>query len=46
MASRDLVTFALAFSVVWGGLAAYFLYLHAVERRLAREVEALKARRR
>lgn len=41
----DTTTFALAFAVVWIGLGAYFLYLHALERRIARDLEALKARR-
>lgn len=30
----DLQTFALAFALVWGGLAAYLLYLHGLARRL------------
>lgn len=30
----DLQTFALAFAVVWAGLAAYLLRLHALARRL------------
>lgn len=30
----DLQSFALAFALVWGGLAAYLLYLHALARRL------------
>ena len=42
--ATDLQTFGIAFAVVWGGLAAYFAYLHALEARLAREVEALKRR--
>lgn len=32
----DLQSFALAFLVIWGGLAAYLLYLHALARRLGR----------
>lgn len=32
----DLQSFALAFALVWGGLAAYLVYLHALARRLAR----------
>ena len=32
----DLQSFALAFIVVWGGLGAYLLYLHALARRLER----------
>jgi hypothetical protein len=30
----DMTTFALAFSLVWGGLGAYLLRLHALARRL------------
>ena len=30
----DLQTFALAFGIVWLGLAAYFVRLHALARRL------------
>jgi hypothetical protein len=30
----DLTTFALAFALVWGGLAAYLLRLHLLARRL------------
>lgn len=32
----DLQTFTLAFALVWGGLAAYLLRLHALVRRLER----------
>lgn len=32
----DLQSFALAFALVWGGLAAYLLWLHALARRLER----------
>ena len=41
----DLQTFALAFALVWGGLAAYLLWLHRESRRLARRLAALEARR-
>lgn len=41
----DLQTFALAFALVWGGLAAYMIRLHLLARRLEREAgEALKRR--
>lgn len=32
--ATDLQTFALAFFLVWGGLAAYLLYLHRLALRL------------
>lgn len=32
--ASDLTTFALAFALVWGGLAAYMLRLHLLTRRL------------
>lgn len=31
---NDLQTFALAFALVWGGLAAYLVRLHLLARRL------------
>lgn len=42
--ATDLQAFGWAFAAVWGGLAAYFLYLHALEARLARDVRALQER--
>lgn len=44
MASTDLSTFALAFGVVWGGLAAYLVWLHRQQVRLARELHDFRAR--
>lgn len=38
--ASDLATFALAFAFVWGGLAAYLLWLHALARRLEAKVNA------
>lgn len=42
--ASDAQTFGLAFLVVWGGLAAYFAYLHVAQARLARELDALRRR--
>lgn len=42
--ASDLATFTLAFAFVWAGLAAYFLWLHCVEARLARELAELRRR--
>ena len=32
--ASDLTTFALAFALVWGGLAAYLVRLHLLARKL------------
>lgn len=39
----DLQSFALAFALVWGALAAYLLRLHVLARRLEERLDA-KAR--
>ncbi len=38
--TTDMQTFALAFTVVWGGLALYLVHLHRITRRLEAEVKA------
>jgi CcmD family protein len=43
IAYEDLQTFAIAFTIVWGALAAYLLYLHRLERRIETELSELKA---
>ncbi len=38
----DMTTFLLAFGAVWLGLGAYFVYLHKLERDLARAIARLE----
>lgn len=42
--ATDLQTFAIAFAVVWGGLALYLLRLHLAARRLGERLDALERR--
>lgn len=42
IAPEDMLTFAIAFTIVWGALAGYLLYLHRLERRIEGELADLK----
>lgn len=40
--ASDLTTFAIAFAVVWGGLAAYLVRLHLLAKRLEARLPPLR----